>query len=264
MFAHALVQGGPRLADGLPPTLQPNAIHLAAPASDRRVSLLASCVVYSFLLSGLALATREGVVAPGGSGRTRGERIVDLDLTRPPEPPPAPAVSLPALLPPVAAKAAERPEPPPVDSNAFPDYVPKALPTRDRSLAGFTGGAPGTGTPSGLLPAGPQVSHPVADPAPPQPPRPVEVDMKDMRVVQQVNPAYPSLAKLAKIEGPVVLLMTVDTRGIPSLVQVVSGHPALSGEAARVAALWRFEPARVGGSPVAAQFRLTVVFRLAR
>ena len=83
-----------------------------------------------------------------------------------------------------------------------------------------------------------------------------------LAVLRQVDPVYPEFARRARIQGPVVLLMTVDEQGQPIQVQVLEGHPVFREAATQAARQWRFEPARVDGRPVAASFRLTLKFSL--
>jgi protein TonB len=83
-----------------------------------------------------------------------------------------------------------------------------------------------------------------------------------LAVLRQVDPIYPDFARRARIQGPVVLMMTVDDQGVPIQVQVLEGHVAFHEAARQAARQWRFEPARVNGQPVSAAFRLTLKFSL--
>jgi protein TonB len=83
-----------------------------------------------------------------------------------------------------------------------------------------------------------------------------------LAVLHQVDPVYPEFARRARIQGPVVLLMSVDEAGRPVRVQVLEGHPVFHEAACQAARQWRFEPARVNGRPEAATFRLTLKFSL--
>jgi protein TonB len=83
-----------------------------------------------------------------------------------------------------------------------------------------------------------------------------------LAILHQVDPVYPELARRARIQGPVVLLMTVDEHGQPIQVQVLDGHPAFHEAAKQAARQWRFEPAQMNGRPVMAAFRLTLKFTL--
>jgi protein TonB len=89
-----------------------------------------------------------------------------------------------------------------------------------------------------------------------------DFSMEGLAVLHRVDPIYPELARRARLQGPVVLLMTVDERGLPIQVQVLEGAPAFHEAALQAARQWRFEPARLEGRPVAASFRLTLKFSL--
>jgi len=91
----------------------------------------------------------------------------------------------------------------------------------------------------------------------------LDLDVSSVTILHQVQPTYPFAAKLARIQGPVVLQMIIDARGVPTEVRVISSpHPALEGESIRVAQQWRFEPARLDGRAIAAKFRLTLNYVL--
>ena len=248
----ALAQGGPRPAESLPCTLLPNAVLMAAPPSDRVASLFAACVVYAALGSALIVLAKDK-----GRSLAFGHRPVEIVFERPDAPVLAP-VQPPARF---SGNNQRPPGAPSIPSPALPDQVPvstpSALPTENHAWDGrYTPDQPMV--PHGTGREEPAVSVPVRVVAP------VAMDLKDMRVLSQVNPVYPPLARLARIQGSVELLMIVDGRGVPAEVRVLGGpHPSLCNEALRVARLWRFEPALAQGQPVPAQFRLTVVFRLA-
>jgi protein TonB len=251
MPTHALAQGGLRPADALPPTLQPNAVLLAAPPSARGLSLLTACLVYCVIGSGLLLAARERVLALAAGPRFH-PVVWDFEPAVRPEPP--------RFSPPRAggdgsrSAAGETVTPP----AAVPDATPATLNSRDLSHSGpATAELP-------VVKGGTGPGTQIACQLPYQPvSAPVTVELKDLRVLHQVQPVYPALARAIRAQGPVLLLMTVDAMGVPTEVQILSGpHPALMAEAERVARLWRFEPARVDGRAVPAQFRLTVLFRL--
>lgn len=256
MFTRSHDRAGLGPAEILPPTLQPQAVMSMAPEANRRLSFLASCLVY--LGCGMAVSALSHVqVRPQGNPFTRGMNTVEVEF-----PPALPPMAI--APPPVPLAAQLRPRsgevlpPPPPD--AVSDERPTHLPTEDVARTGLIGTANPTGSTSAVLPAGavqvPNGFVPVAT-------APVLMAFDQMVVRSQVPPNYPPLARLAKVQGSVVLLMTVDAQGIPAEVQVLQGvHPSLDAESLRVARLWRFEPARVNGAPVVAQFRLTLNFRL--
>ena len=247
---------GPAL--GLPPTLTPGAVLAMAPPAPRAMSLLASGLIYATLGAGLSFVpslqtshhtpppTERYLVPERMAPETTSPHAV-IQL-RPPTP-------LPGL---VAQNAPRRPDgwTPPVAANTVPEG-PTTMPNRNA-----TGDSLRASTPADTLrPSLPTQTGSLATPATPT--APVEFDFQQMRILQRVDPVYPPLARLARVQGEVVLLMAVDSRGVPMEVRALSGpHPSLEHEAMRVARLWRFEPATLNGQAVAAQFRLTIRFHL--
>ena len=75
----------------------------------------------------------------------------------------------------------------------------------------------------------------------------------------QEKPIYPKLAKKVLLEGDVVVRYTIDEKGVPIGVQIISGHELFREETLRAAKLWLFEPVKYEGKPVQATFEL--VFR---
>lgn len=242
---------GPVCPD-LPPALLPHAIAAAAPPRDRARSLLLAGAVYLALAgSGVLLARASAVVlAPPATPTEPPPVVYDWDLRpAPPEPlrptaPAGPSAADPAKV--------EGGAPQALPQEADPSAIPTGLPTRDAS---------------GDRPA-PPVGAPLAGPlqaegsAPRGPAQVRFIDTSMVHVLQQVTPVYPALARMTRIQGAVVLLMTIDERGVPTEVQVLEGHPGLQEAALQAARQWRFEPARVDGRAVPASFRLTLNFRL--
>ncbi|WP_257309039.1 TonB family protein [Geothrix fuzhouensis] len=92
---------------------------------------------------------------------------------------------------------------------------------------------------------------------------PVEMDFKQIRVKHQPEaPAYPPDAKAARIQGIVVVVLVIDTKGKVTSAKAISGPPELYACAVDYAKAWEFEPAKVKGKPVPARFKLTMPFRL--
>jgi TonB family protein len=82
------------------------------------------------------------------------------------------------------------------------------------------------------------------------------------RLLAPVVPVYPDLAARAGIAADVALLLTVDTSGAVSAVELVEPRGSGFDEAAIAAARQlRFAPARRNGLPVAVRIRYTVRFR---
>lgn len=88
-------------------------------------------------------------------------------------------------------------------------------------------------------------------------------DFSQIKVTHQPPaPAYPAEAKALRIQGTVVVQLTVDEQGVPVTAEALEGPPQLHPTAIAYAQSWRFEPVRVDGKAVKAQFKLTMPFRL--
>jgi len=263
MSAHALAQGGLRSAEFLPPSLQPNPIATSAPGTDRGLSLLLSCLLYSAFAALIVVAARNpkalAQILPTHTDVIfdHGDAVIDPV----PQPPPPPALSR-LAAPPVQSTPPETIISPP--SEAVPE-TPLAMPTVDMSHAGVK---PADSANPNLFGANSDSTYSdrrVGDPPPPGRPIVLDVDFSALKATVQVQPSYPPLARLIHAQGPVVLQMTIDAQGVPTDVRLISSpHQSLDAESLRVARLWRFEPARLDGRAVAAQFRLTLNFILKR
>lgn len=103
---------------------------------------------------------------------------------------------------------------------------------------------------------GGQPSFPSAPPAPEVvhqvPYETLPADAEAPVLVTRVDPRYPEFARKAGLSGDVQLRLLVDVDGRISRVEVVAGAPGGMTEAATEAVRrWVYEPARVGGQPVA-------------
>lgn len=256
MSTLTLAQGGLRLAE-LPPTLQPNAIAAMAPHTDRRTTAGLSLLTYGLLAGAmLAVAAAHPKVAEV-IYRTSGP-IPLTNYERPVQ----------ATVQPVARPAAQAASSPKIDPGKTLVEAPKSAEPLDPAMPhGFSNENPSnevvgtSSTTSSTLPPGLATpSGNTSDTGTVG--TTVELTMAQVRVLSAVNPVYPSTARLIRAQGPVELRMTIDAQGVPTDVQVVSGHPVFHAEALRAARLWRFEPAQMGGRAVPASFRLTINFRL--
>jgi len=250
MFHVAFPRGqGPAFAD-LPPTLQPHAIAASAPPSDHLRAVTLSGLIYFSLVA--AVVALSSLASPPA-----------LAPIRPPAPGPTfvydPPHGLRLTLPPVGAVRGSgggveptSPAPP-----AAPAEVPtEASPGSSTENHAMDPVGTGPGTPSAnTSPVGSPigtVSGPIVH----------DFTLVGLAVVHQVSPIYPDFARKARIQGPVVLMMTVNEQGQPIQVQVVEGHPVFHEAAKQAARQWRFEPALMNGRPVVAAFRLTLNFTL--
>jgi len=250
MFHFASERGQRSAFADLPPTLQPWAVTASAPASDHlRVVAYSGFIYFSLVAMGVALSS----LAPSTT----------LVPNRPPDPgptvvyerPPDLKVLLP--LPWLVRGSGGEVEPsgpvPPATPTEVPNGALAGLFTPDpsRNPIGAGPGGPGVASSPGSTSTGPIAGPMVHD-----------FTTVGLAVLRQVNPVYPEFARRARIQGPVVLLMTVDEWGQPIQVQVLEGHPVFQEAATQAARQWRFEPARVDGRPVTASFRLTLKFSL--
>jgi len=240
---------GPAFPD-LPPTLQPHAVLASAPPSDTLRAASLSGLAYLLLVGGaMAIASfAPKAVLPPILQPTPPWRPVELDgppRSRPIErTAPTFAGSGGGSL---VATTSTTP------SRADPQEPAAGLPIAGRGfeVPGSGPGLPGPEVPASGLTSGPATGPVIHDFSATAP-----------AILSRVDPLYPELARRARIQGTVVLMMTVDDRGVPMQVRALDGHPALQEAAMQAARQWRFEPARLDGRPVAASFRLTLNFRL--
>jgi TonB family protein len=82
------------------------------------------------------------------------------------------------------------------------------------------------------------------------------------RLIKEVKPIYTSQALLNRIQGSVVLEAIVTVDGCASQIRVVRSLDAggLDQEAVAAVAQWRFEPGRLGATPVAVLVTIVVDF----
>jgi len=250
MFHFASKRGQRSAFADLPPTLQPWAVAASAPPSDHlRVVTLSGFIYFSFVAAGVAFSSL------GPSASLAPNRPPDQGPTVVYERPPGFRVMLP--LPGVVRGSGGAVEPtgpvPPATPTQTPTEASAGLSTEDhsRDRVGAGTGGPGAAPSPGSISTGPIAGSMVHD-----------FTTVGLAVLRQVDPVYPEFARRAHIQGPVVLLMTVDEQGQPIQVQVLEGHPVFREAATQAARQWRFEPARVDGRPVAASFRLTLKFSL--
>jgi TonB family protein len=123
--------------------------------------------------------------------------------------------------------------------------APHQAPAPAESAAMPLGGPGGQSSSFPPTPPAPEVVHQVPYEALP-------ADAEAPVLVTRVDPRYPEFARKAGLSGNVQLRLLVDVDGRISRVEVVSGAPGGMTEAATEAVRrWVYEPARMGGKPVA-------------
>lgn len=251
----------------LPPTLLPHAIAQAAPPRARRISFLASCLIYSAAAGGFSLISSQPHLLAGLSTTTEKvfdpKNVIQVIPVRPEDPPPAPppppagsslkveGTRPPDWVPPTAQ--VEVPETTPAELNRV-DHSRDSLYTSEMRVGDGKLEIQGTGDRIGTTPNGVSGAAPGAV---------FDVAFENVKIRHQVSPQYPSICRAIRMQGTVELLLTVDVAGVPRDVQVISSpHIGLTASAVEAAKQWRFEPAMVGSSPVTSRFRLTLKFSL--
>jgi TonB family protein len=83
------------------------------------------------------------------------------------------------------------------------------------------------------------------------------------RLTQQVRPSYTEEALRQRVQGSVILEAVIDRTGRPTRIHVVTSLDAgLDQEAIVAASQWRFEPGRLGGTPVEVLVTIALDFRI--
>ena len=158
----------------------------------------------------------------------------EISLPEPPEPqepPEPPEISLP-----------EPPEPPPEPPRKHPSPTPEAPPP----------------------PAPPPPKAPHSAPPPPAAAENTARIDAPPRAARPIRPEYPKEARQRGEEGDVTLDLVITARGLVSEVSVAasSGFRDLDDAAARAAARTKFKPATRGSTPVQANARIIIKFRI--
>ena len=245
------VPGGPGpVCPDLPPALRLHAIAASAPPRERARSLLMASAIYLALAGGGILLGRGKAALPPALIRTVPPPTLVNVILNPVSPHPVRAAAAAGPVSPLAVEPVRA-----MPREFDPPALPSRLPTGDLSPLQPAGVAPGA-LPGGVAPPSGSGSVEASQT------RAVALDVSALDILHKVDPTYPLMARVAHLQGTVVLLMTIDTLGVPTDVQVLAGPPAFREEALRAARQWRFEPARVNGQAVPASFRLTLNFRL--
>jgi len=77
------------------------------------------------------------------------------------------------------------------------------------------------------------------------------------------DPEYTPIARRKNIEGTTILMVVVNEKGLPEILEIVKGlGEGLDVKALAAVSQWRFKPAMRGGEPVAGIIKVEVTFRL--
>ncbi len=100
--------------------------------------------------------------------------------------------------------------------------------------------------PAQLPSAGPRVSEGVVEPT----------------LIHKIAPGYPMQARTERISGKVVLSAMIGADGSVGEISVVSGSPILAEAAKQAVRQWRYDPAKLNGSPIVIQKQIMFLFTL--
>ena len=114
-----------------------------------------------------------------------------------------------------------------------------APPTNTDTMARLTSG-------SAPMPMAPRVSQGVVE----------------ATLIKRVEPTYPMQARNQRLQGKVTLSATIATDGSVSNVDVVNGPPVLAEAAKMAVKNWKFNPAKLNGTPIQIQKEIIVFFAL--
>jgi TonB family protein len=224
-------------------------------ARGRRLALGAVSSVAFYVLVGAGL-----VVLAGSSRQVEAKKKVEVVFRPPPspvveaEPPPPPK---PRPPPPRTLETKEVADLPPPAPLVAPQEIPldkpeEAEPTGEpiAVAAAPAGGFGYSGAPPAPVPA---PSEPIHLPESARPPEPVS---------SNPQPEYPEDARRRGLEGQVILRIVVGDDGRVGKVEVLRGEEPFVSEAVRAVRSWRYRPATLDGSAVAAYRVVRIPFRL--
>lgn len=82
------------------------------------------------------------------------------------------------------------------------------------------------------------------------------------KAIRKVPPEYPMDARMSHISGTVRLHVIIGKDGGIKQLEVISGHPALTGAALDAVRQWRYQPTLLNGEPVEVDTTIDVIFAL--
>jgi periplasmic protein TonB len=156
-------------------------------------------------------------------------------------------------------------QPPPKQEQQIPQRKKKRVPIPDPT--------PDEPEPIRIQEDEPQIFLPDTDlvfdippgPPPAEPEGPIIVagDVVPPVKVHAPQPVYTEMARKARVTGVVIVQAIIDKDGNVTNVKVLKGLPmGLDQSAANAVKSWRFQPATLGGKPVAVYYNLTVNFQI--
>jgi protein TonB len=173
------------------------------------------------------------------------------------------------------------------DSRVFhaPSFIPRTVQTGviEEPETPAAGSASDNGVPGGIglgdprgfqlidvphLPPPAPIAKPVAQekPVTSAPSRPIAVStgVQEAKLIRQVTPAYPPLARNARISGTVRLTAIIGRDGTIQHLQLISGHPLLTGAAIEAVKQWVYRPTLLNEQAVEVITQIDVNFSLSR
>ena len=94
---------------------------------------------------------------------------------------------------------------------------------------------------------------------PAAPPR-ISQGVVEATLIHRVDPVYPPQARATRLSGKVTLLATIGADGSIRELKVTGGSPVLAAAAMTAVRQWRYNPAKLNGSPVEVQKEVIIVF----
>jgi protein TonB len=158
----------------------------------------------------------------------------------------------------------------PIDTTfRMPAHIPNQIPVGDEGPPdnGLSGpnipGAPGPGSPDGLLNLPESGTRPIMPVTPVPASHPISIShMSEGNLVHKILPTYPALARTARLQGQVVLQAVISKQGTIENLKVLAGHPMLVPAAIEAVRQWRYRPYILNNEPVEVETQITVNFSL--
>lgn len=89
-----------------------------------------------------------------------------------------------------------------------------------------------------------------------------ETSLQLGRLASRIEPVYPPDALQHRIAGTVTVHMVISRSGSVQSAEIVSGPAPLADAALRAIQQWRYEPAKLGGTPIEVEQEVKLVFRV--